>query len=71
MPRPEKGKVVVVGSIPECNFCQDGTPGMYDFATRMGPWANGCEKHWKQFRANTNLGTGMGQLWITVDQVTQ
>lgn len=64
---PERGKVVVVGSIPDCVFCQDGTPGPYDFATRMGPWANGCEAHWQAYRVGP-LGTGSGQLWITADQ---
>lgn len=67
--KPEKGKIVVVGSIPACNFCTDGTPGPYDFKTSMGPWANGCEAHWRGYRASTTLGTGMGQLWITEDQV--
>lgn len=67
--RPEPGKVVVVGSIPDCNFCQDGTPGPYDFKTTLGPWANGCEAHWKEHRASGSLGVGQGQLWITKDQV--
>ena len=67
--KPKKGEIVVVGHIPECNFCQDGTPGPYDFATRMGPWGNGCERHWKMYRAASTLGTGKGQLWITADQV--
>jgi hypothetical protein len=66
--RPEKGKIVVVPRIPECNFCQDGTPGPYDFATVMGPWANACERHWRQYRVG-DLGVGTGQLWITEDQV--
>ena len=66
---PEKGKIVVVPSIPECNFCQDGTPGPYDFPTVMGPWANGCETHWKEYRASARLGVGTGQFWITEDQV--
>lgn len=65
---PKRGEIVVVDNIPDCNFCQDGTPGPYDFATRMGSWANGCEKHWQQYRAGS-LGVGSGQLWITEDQV--
>jgi len=67
--KPKPGVICVVPSIPSCNFCNDGTPGPYDFATRMGPWANGCERHWKQHRANPKLATGSGQLWITEDQV--
>lgn len=66
---PEKGKIIVVVSIPACNFCEDGTPGPYDFATRFGPWASGCEDHWKLYRASEHLGVGTGQLWITEDQV--
>jgi len=64
--KPEKGKIVVVSSIPQCNFCDK--PGPYDFATQMGPWTNGCEQHWQQYRVGP-LGTGSGQLWITEDQV--
>jgi hypothetical protein len=69
--KPKRGEVCVVASIPSCNFCKDGTPGPYDFATVMGPWANGCERHWKQYRANPKLGVGSGQLWITEDQVAR
>lgn len=63
--KPEPGKVVVVAEIPACNFCTDGTPGPYDFATTMGPWANGCERHWEMYRASPTLGVGSGQLWVT------
>lgn len=64
---PEPGRVVVVQEIPACDFgC--GEPGAYDFKTRMGPWANGCEAHWEQYRASETLGVGKGQLWITPDQ---
>jgi len=65
---PKRGEVVVVADIPACNFCQDGTPGPYDFATVMGPWANGCERHWLAFRRGP-LGEGSGQRWITPDEV--
>jgi len=65
--RPKPGEIVVVEEIPPCNFCKDGTPGPYDFATRMGPWANGCELHWEIYRAG-GLGVGSGQLWITEEQ---
>jgi len=65
--KPERGKIVVVPSIPQCNFCEK--PGPYDFATRMGPWANGCEQHWRMYRQGPTLGVGQAQLWITDDQV--
>jgi hypothetical protein len=64
---PVQGKVCIKDSIPDCYFCDvDGVqnPGPFDFATRMGPWANGCEKHYRQFRATSSLGVGMAQLWI-------
>lgn len=61
---PEPGKVVVVSTIPGCNFCADGTPGPYDFRTVAGPWANGCEIHWLQYRAEPELGVGKAQLWV-------
>lgn len=70
MPRPKPGEVVVVERIPECDFCSDGTPGPYDFATRMGPWAHGCEDHWRLYSASPTLGVGMGQLWIKREEVT-
>lgn len=63
-PKPEPGRVVEVSEIPDCNFCQDGTPGPYDFRTVFGSWANGCEVHWLQHRAHPDLGVGHGQLWI-------
>ena len=66
--KPEPGKVVVVDRIPDCDFCANGTPGPYDFATQQGPWANGCIVHWKTHRRGP-LGAGSGQLWITLDQV--
>jgi hypothetical protein len=66
---PKRGEVIVVPRVPACDFCQDGTAGPYDFATLMGPWANGCETHWRQYRRSPGLGAGSGQLWITEDQV--
>lgn len=64
---PEPGEIVVVSEIPKCNFCDELGP--YDFPTRLGPWANGCETHWKQYRVSPSLGVGKGQLWITKEQV--
>jgi hypothetical protein len=69
---PKPGEVVVVSQIPSCDFCYDErTLGPYDFATRMGPWAHGCEEHWRLYRAAPRLGVGVGQLWITADQVSE
>jgi hypothetical protein len=67
MAKPERGKVVVVPSIPQCDFCTD--PGIYDFKSTFGPWAHGCEVHYHDHAQYSELGEGKGQLWITVDQV--
>jgi len=68
------GKVCVVDDdqIPNCYFCeQQGNivPGPYDFASRLGPWANGCKMHYLILRAAPGLGTGKAQLWVTESQV--
>jgi len=70
MDAPKPGFTVVVDAIPACNFCTDGTPGPYDFATKFGPWANGCQDHYDLYKAHPDLGIGKGQLWVTPDQVT-
>ena len=57
-------KVIRVHSIPACDFCQNGTPGPYDFKTNQGPWAHGCQKHWVEHRACVWLGLGWGQYWF-------
>jgi hypothetical protein len=71
---PKRGEVVLVSEIPLCNFCdQEGEPtlGPYDFRTRFGAWANGCEAHWGLYRAEPGLGEGRAQLWVTEDQVAK
>jgi hypothetical protein len=60
------GKIIRVEKIPRCDFCR--RPGPYDFATKHGPWAHGCEQHWKEYRANQKLGVGMGQFWFVEDE---
>lgn len=65
-------EVILVSSIPNCYFCEQEAiikPGPYDFATAMGPWANGCEMHYHMYKTTSSLGTGTGQLWVTADQV--
>jgi hypothetical protein len=60
---PLPGIVALVDSIPVCDFgC--GRPGEFDFATRCGAWAHGCEDHFDEFSATQRLGVGMGQLWV-------
>ena len=43
-----------------CDFCKN--QAMYDFKTKMGPWANGCRDHYLQYRFYEELGIGKGQL---------
>jgi len=66
--RVEPGKAVVVSELPACDICKhlNGTTrtAEYDFATVMGPWANGCEEHFQTFSASGLLGVGMGQVLI-------
>jgi hypothetical protein len=56
------GEVVAVKSLPKCNFCEAAAE--YDFATRMGPWAYGCKKHYLANRLHVLLGVGMAQRLI-------
>ena len=59
------GRIVTVRELPRCDFCAiEGTDvaAEYDFRTKHGPWANGCERHWRVNRASSQLGTGHGQL---------
>jgi hypothetical protein len=51
--------LVRMKELPVCNWC--GRPANYDFRTQAGPWAYGCERHWRVFRLYTELGEGMGQ----------
>jgi hypothetical protein len=60
-----------VRKLPACDFCaHEGrgfTEAAYDFRTTMGPWANGCEEHWREHRATARLGTGSGQRLVVAD----
>jgi hypothetical protein len=58
---------VFISAPKPCDFCK--TAGVkrdakYDFRTSWGPWANGCEMHYRTNRAHTELGTGHGQLLV-------
>jgi hypothetical protein len=64
----KNGTVGFVDSIPKCDFnrrdpehdeCE--ADALYDFLTKMGSWAYGCEFHWKKYRAHEELGIGKGQ----------
>lgn len=39
------------GPMPDCDLCvgSTATEGIYDAPTKMGPWANLCEKHMKDY----------------------
>jgi hypothetical protein len=59
-------RVTAVSVLPQCNFCKE--PARYDFRMKSGTWANACEEHWREFRAEPGLGLGAGQLLITVKE---
>ena len=50
-----------VVSLPACDFCnQDGhsRAARYDGKTAMGPWANMCQAHFRQYGVGLGLGRG-------------
>ena len=52
---------VVVAERPPCDFCKsDGTikPAMIDGKTKMGPWANMCNAHYRSYGIGLGLGKG-------------
>lgn len=56
-------KSVEVDRIPNCDLCATAvvpkqTPAIVDGKTRMGPWANMCERHFKQYGCGLGLGRG-------------
>lgn len=56
-----------VAALPPCDWCDN--LARYDFKTKTvmgltGPWAYGCEVHYKEHRAYKVLGTGKGQRLI-------
>lgn len=53
---------VVVDELPKCSFC--GRPALYDFRTRNGQWAYGCQFHYSIYSMFLTLGTGKGQRLI-------
>jgi len=56
---------VEVSSPHYCDFCGDGggkVEAEYDAKTVMGPWAEMCGKHYRQY--GEGLGLGMGQRLI-------
>lgn len=60
----ENGTIAFVNKLPLCDFCKDkgiNRPAEYDFKTRLGPWANGCEVHYRRYQLHTELGIGKGQ----------
>lgn len=51
------GTWVLVRALPTCDFGTE--PAKYDGATSIGPWANMCEAHFRQY--GLGLGVGRGQ----------
>jgi hypothetical protein len=65
--KPRRGFVVVVPHLPICDFC--GVTARYDFKTRSGPWAYGCDAHWKEH--GSGLGEGIGQMLIVPEEAEE
>lgn len=62
---------VTVAVIPPCDFHSNAivpsiVPAVVDGKTRMGPWANMCQAHFRQY--GVGLGTGKGQQLILAKQ---
>jgi len=55
---------VKVTSLPKCDFCTK--LANYDGATKQGPWAYMCDKHFNQY--GKGLGMGVGQRLILLGQ---
>ena len=53
---------VEVSELPPCDFDASHGNATVDGKTKMGPWANMCEKCFGQY--GLGLGTGMGQRLI-------
>lgn len=58
-----QGTEARVHELPECDFGHLGQDQLaeYDFRTKGGSWAYGCEAHWVAQRMYVELGTGKGQ----------
>lgn len=51
--------VTIIGPLPNCDFCLPRkVPALYDAATKMGPWANLCQRHFEQYALGLGLGRG-------------
>jgi len=51
----------------ECDICLEPVGEvMYDAKTKMGPWANMCQRCWRR-NTSGRLGTGLGQKYEMVD----
>lgn len=44
----------------KCDFCD--APAVYDFKTKIGPWAYGCLKCWKKNRFSQKIGIGFAKI---------
>jgi hypothetical protein len=67
----KNGTIAYVTGLPTCQICkflpddvdsaEPPRTAEYDFKTQEGPWAYGCEPHYKALRLYSELGTGKGQ----------
>lgn len=59
--------VARVVRLPNCDF-GDGEQARYDFKTKGGAWAYGCQTHYEKYRFYPKLGTGKGQRLVLIDE---
>ena len=67
-------RATAISVLPQCKFCNE--PAHYNFRVKEiyktqinNSCAYGCEKHWRECRAEPGLGLGAGQLLITVKEL--
>lgn len=63
---------VTVASLPDCDICKHVSrptnrveKARYDGKTKEGPWANMCDRHFRQY--GVGLGTGKGQRLVLAE----
>ena len=62
MATSDTGTTTVVRVIPPCDFCNGSVLAVVDGKTRIGPWANMCQRHFDL--VGVGLGTGKGQRFV-------
>lgn len=69
--KPTPHTQVEVLELPQCDFCRQNPlikwqVAHYDCKTKMGPWANLCEEHFRKY--GVGLGLGKGQKLVEINK---